>query len=244
MGLLGVLLAGEAAGGEGLRLSGARIAAGGRKGREVPLNQRDERVPVIVAGDGHDHVFRGVMARPVALKRIAAIAADQVRRAQDGAAKRSGILRLAEQVVHEVLGGILHHGDLLQDHAALLLQLPRVKHGAKREVGENIHGQGQLVVGHLGVKAGAFLAGEGVELAAGEVHLLGDVARGAVLRALENHVLDEVAQAVFLRQLVHAAHPDPHAHRAAAHMRQALARQAQAAGQGYEIKHRLRSFPC
>ena len=114
----------------------------------------------------------------------------------------------------------------------------------EREVGENIHGQGKLVVGHLGVKAGAFLAGEGVELAAGEVHLLGDVARGAVLRALENHVLDEVAQAVFLRQLVHAAHPDPHAHRAAAHMGQALARQAQAAGQGYEIKHRLRSFPC
>ena len=244
MGLLGILLAGQAAGGEGLRLRGARVAGGGRKGREMPLDQLHERVPVIVAGDGHDHVLRGVVTRPVALKRVPPIAANQVRRAQDGAAKRPGVLRLAQKIVHKVLRGILHHGDLLQDHAAFLLQLARVKHGTQREVGEDIHRQGKLVVGHLGVEAGAFLAGEGVELAAGEVHLLGDVARGAVLRALENHVLDEVAQAVFLRQLVHAAHPDPHAHRAAAHMGQALARQAQAAGQGYEIKHRLRSFPC
>ena len=55
-----------------------------------------------------------------------------------------------------------------------------------------------MLVHHLGIEAGAFLGGEGVQLSADRIHDLGNLPGGAPGRALEHHVLQEVAQAGLL----------------------------------------------
>ena len=143
---------------------------------------------------------------------------------------------------NEILRRILHHGDLLQHHAALLLQLAVVKARPQRKIADNIHRQGQILIDYLGVVAGAILAGKGVELTADLVHLLGDLPRAARLRAVEHHMLNEMGKAVFFRPLIHGAYPNPTPDGATPDMCQFFSHDAQAVGQCYVVKHVI-SFP-
>ena len=139
--------------------------------------------------------------------------------------------------MNHVLRRIVHHGDFFQHHAPLLVQFLLIEDGPKRQIGKNIHRKPEILVDHLGIKAGAFLAGKGVQLAAHHVHFFSDLPGSAVLCSLEDHVLDKVAQAVFFGQFVDAAHLDPHAHRTAVNVAELFAHHPQAVWQSDLIEH-------
>ena len=75
-------------------------------------------------------------------------------------------------------------------------------------VGENVHGLGKTVVGHVREVAGGFLAGTCVDVAAAPFYGLGYLQRGTRRRSLEEHVLDEVRDSGRLRRLVAGAGRD------------------------------------
>ena len=136
--------------------------------------------------------------------------------AQDRPGQRLiAILREHYQLVHGVLGRVLGHGDFLKHHALFALDIGFVQARMQKDVRQNVHCQRQILIHRLGVKAGAFLAGEGVQRAADRVHFLGDVARAAPLGALEQHVLNEMAHAVFRRLFIlrTARHPQAYGYR-------------------------------
>ena len=69
-------------------------------------------------------------------------------------------------------------------------------------IGQHVDRDRQMLVEDLDVVAGVFLRGEGVEMAAERVDLLGDVFGGAEPGALEEHVLHEMRDAAVLDWLV------------------------------------------
>ena len=89
-----------------------------------------------------------------------------------------GPQRLGEQVVHDVLGRVLVHVDLLEDHLALGLKVRGAKERVLLHVGEMLHRHRQVTIEHACVKARVLLGREGVHVAADRVEGLGDVARG------------------------------------------------------------------
>ena len=100
-----------------------------------------------------------------------------------------------EEVVDDVVGRVLDHPDLLQDHRLLALQLLGVEERVQQDVGQEIDRERQVLVEHLHVEAGVLLGGEGVHLAAHRVHRAGDVLGAAGGGALEDEVLDQVGDA-------------------------------------------------
>ena len=82
---------------------------------------------------------------------------------------------LGRQVVHHVLGVVLHHRDLLEHDFAL-----RVDVGEGRledHVGHHVEGDVDVVVGDARVDDGRLARGGGVELPAHRVEQLGDLRR-------------------------------------------------------------------
>ena len=92
-------------------------------------------------------------------------------------------------------------------------------------------GEGQVLVEHLHVIAGVLLRGEGVDLAANGVHLLGDAFSGAASRALEQHVLDEVRDARMRLGLVPRATSQPDADADGTHVRHSLGDETDTVGE-------------
>ena len=146
-------------------------------------------------------------------------------------------VRLAEQLIDEILRRILGHGDLLQDDAALLLQILRIEGGVQQHVAQQVERLFKVLVDDLGVIAGALLGGKRVHLAADRVHLFGDLHGAALLCALEEHVLDEVRQAVFPARLKHRSRADPQPHADGAEMRDFFGDHAKAVGQRKFVVH-------
>ena len=232
---LGGLLAGEGRHGrQGLALARALPAA------EEFLHQRQHLFGHIVARQGHHAVFRVIVLGTVGGQIPPGVRGNLLRGPQDGHARRLiPKLHPAEQLMHHILGGVLLHGDLLQDDAALLVQLPFIQGGVQGHVAEDVHRQGQILVNHLGVEAGAILARKGVELAAHRVHLLGNLPGIALLRPLKNHVLQKVRKPILPGLLHHGAHPQPHADGNRAQVRQPLAHHMQPVAQRPMVKHSL-----
>ena len=99
---------------------------------------------------------------------------------------------LREHLVHQIVGGVLHHLDLFEDDALLALDVGGCQRRTHDHVGQQIDGQRQVLVEHLDVVAGVFLGGKRVELTADRIDRLGNDLRRSARRALEQHVLDEV----------------------------------------------------
>ena len=90
--------------------------------------------------------------------------------AGDGPAQRPVAPRLVrEQVVDDVVGVVVVHRDLVEDHVALGLDVLGADQRVGDHVTEDVDGQRQVVVEHPRVEAGVLLGGEGVELAAHRV---------------------------------------------------------------------------
>ena len=152
--------------------------------------------------------------------------------AEDGAAEgMPGPDLLREEIVDEVVGGVLHHLDLLEDHRLLLLDIVRREERPHQDVAEEIHRQGQVLVEHAHVEAGVLLRGEGIHVPAYRVDGAGDRLRGAGRRPLEDEMLDEVGDPPALLGLHAGARVHPHPHRHRAHMRHRLGDEADAVGE-------------
>ena len=131
----------------------------------------------------------------------------------------------------QVIRAVRLHLDLFQNHALFLLDVLFAEQRVQHQVRQDVEGQREVLVQHLGVEAHQFLGGEGVQVAADGIHRARDVFGRAVRGALEQHVLDEVRDAVLLGRLAARAGADPHPHRDRAHVRHGFGDHADAVGQ-------------
>jgi len=133
-----------------------------------------------------------------AKKGFAAEIADGFGSAENGTAE--GMLRpetAGENVVEKIFGIVQIHLDFFEDDLALFLNVVGIELGTKDEIGDDVKGDGEVLVEDLGVEADLFLGGEGVEHAADGVHFAGDIFGGTALGTLENHMLEKMSKAVF-----------------------------------------------
>ena len=123
---------------------------------------------------------------------------------------------LGKDFVDEVVGIVLVHLDLFENHAAFAGDILGGERRMQNQIGENLKGDGNVFVEHLHVEADAFFGGEGVHVAADGIDLAGNLLRGAVLGPFEHHVLDEMRDAIRLRSFVARAGFEPNADRGGA----------------------------
>ena len=144
------------------------------------------------------------MAPPEPLDPLARHLLDRLGRAGDRAAQRAvrTPCDLREQVVHDVVGVVVVHRDLVEDHLTLGLDVRRCDQRAGQHVAEHVDRHRQVLVEDPRVVAGVLPRGVGVELAADRVERGGDVHRRAGVGALEQQVLEEVRGPVERRALV------------------------------------------
>ena len=167
---------------------------------------------------------------------VAADRLDRGRGAQHRTAERlareCGLLELVED---HVVGRVERLADLLQDDAALALQLVGIEHRVAQDVGHHLDAERHVLLQHRGVVGGDLAAGIGVEAAADILDLLGDGACRAGPGALEGHVLQHVRHAVELGGLVPRTAGDPDAERRRLDLRHLVDRDAQAVRQGGDL---------
>ena len=77
--------------------------------------------------------------------------------------------------MHQVIRAVRLHLDLFQDDALFLLDVLFAEQRMEHQVGQNVEGQREVLVEHLGVEADQFLGGEGVQVAADGIHRAGDI---------------------------------------------------------------------
>ena len=167
-------------------------------------------------------MFGGVVHRPVVgLDRPPRDRGDHLGCADHGTAEGMGAEdRLCDQVVDEVLRGVLVHGDLLQHDLALCVELleerraDHLAHDRKRDL--------EVVGGDTGVEERVLARGRRVQLRAEAVEDLGDLECAVARRALEEEVLDEVRDAGLRIALVARPGVDPVADRDRARLLESL----------------------
>ena len=152
---------------------------------------------VELSGGGEDHVAAAEALSVVAEESVLVEGGDGFGGAENGLAE--GLVFpevLGEELVDEDVGVVFVDFDLLKDDATLTLNVWVSEGGVEDQVGEDVEGDGDVVVEGLDAEADGFLAGVGVEVAADGVHFTGDVLGGAGAGAFEEHVLDEMGDAV------------------------------------------------
>jgi hypothetical protein len=144
-----------------------------------------------------------------------------------------------EKFVEEIFGIVLIHFDFLEDDLAFLGDVFGIKFWAEDEIGENVEGDGEMLIEDLGVEADLLLGGESVQHAADGVHFTGDSFSGAALGTFENHVLDEMGEAVFLGNFAAGTIADPNADGDGAHVGHGLRDDDEAVGENLFL-----NVPC
>ena len=168
----------------------------GQRAARPRFDQLDDAVVLEVAGRGDDHVRGVVVLRVVLDDRLARHRGDRLGRPEHRTAERVvGEDRLREQVVEQLVGRVVAHVDLFEDHLALGVHLLGVDGRRPDDVGEDVERELEPVVGDPHVERGVLVARERVHLAADRLDGLGDLERGAGRRALEEQVLEEVTRA-------------------------------------------------
>jgi hypothetical protein len=154
-----------------------------------------------IAGGGQHDVLGGVRRAVVALDRPTANRPDHVRAPDHGAAERvRAEHRFGGEVVNELLGVVVEHGDLLEHDVALGVEIRERRR--EDHVGHHVERPLQVLVGDARVEQRRLARGRGVQLAAQLVEDLGDLLRGVPRRAAEEQVLDEVRDAGLAGRLV------------------------------------------
>jgi hypothetical protein len=151
-----------------------------------------------VASGGDDDVIGRKPILKTAKKGFATEIADGFRSTENGTAE--GMFRpkaAGENIVEEIFGIVQIHLDFFEDDLALFLNVVGVKLGTKDEIGDDVKGDGEMLVEDLGVETDLLLGGKGVKHAADGIHFAGDVFGRTALGTLEDHMLEEMSQAVF-----------------------------------------------
>ncbi|GIU90805.1 MAG: hypothetical protein KatS3mg010_1904 [Acidimicrobiia bacterium] len=218
--------------GDGNRRCGRRVLAFGTVAvprREPGLAQRDDALVREVPGRREHDVRRPVVRPVVPDDRVAGHRRDALVRTDHLSPERVvREERTVEHVVHEVVGRVVAHGDLLEDHLALRLDLVGAQRRAPQHVGEDVERELQVLVGDAHVEHRVLVRGEGVHLAADGLDGRRELPSAAFLGALEQQVLEEVARAPLAGALVAPAAADPGADGHRPQVRQRLGDDAQA----------------
>ena len=90
--------------------------------------------------------------------------------------------RRREHVVHEIVGRVVAHADLFEDHLTLGLDVVGTQRRRPHDVGEDVEREREALIGNAHVERGELLGGERVHVAAHRLDLLGDLDRGAAAR--------------------------------------------------------------
>lgn len=124
-------------------------------------------------------------------------------------AKCRGEQRLAETLV----GVVLHHVDLTQDHVLLAGHLIRWQRRVQDHVREEVDGDRHVLAGQIDIVHRAVEGGVRIDIAAVGLDRGADFSARAALGPLEEQVLEVVGHAGALqRVLMDAAGLDPHLH--------------------------------
>ena len=115
--------------------------------------------------------------------------------------------RMAQDVEHLLLGIVLVHRDLLEDHRALGVDV--LKRRPEHHVRHHVEGLGQVLVDHPGIDGGRLLARARVQLGAHAVEDLVDLERAVLRGSLEQQVLEQVGESRLLFGLGPGARADP-----------------------------------
>ena len=176
---------------------------------------RSTRLLVLHVPHGGNHQVVPPVALLEELQNLCALeCVDGVPRPEDGHAQGVPLPEmLLEDVVDVLVGRVLHHADLLEDDGFLLVDVIEVEQRVDEDVGQQVDGQREVVVGHLDVERRQLLAGEGVHHAPDGIDVGGDVKGRPPGRPLEEHVLDEVGRPVDPLVLVARAAGNPGADR-------------------------------
>ncbi len=134
---------------------------------------------------------------------------------------------LGKDLVHQVVGVVLVHLDLFEDHAPLTLDIALGKGRVQHQVAQHIECRRHMLIQHLDVEADGFLARKGVQVAADRVHFARNPLRRSRLGSLEHHVFHKMRDPVQLRDLMPRARPHPYAHCHRAHVLHPLSQDGQ-----------------
>ena len=202
--------------------SGSRCA-GRQEVAKLLLRKIENLLVGDVASGGDDDMVGRKPVLEAAKKRFAAEIADGFGSAKDGAAEGMfGPETAGENVVEKIFGIVQIHLDFFEDDLALFIDVAGIELGTKNEIGDDVEGDGEMLVENFGVEADLFLRGEGIEHAANGIHFAGDVFGGTALGTLENHVLEEMSKAVFGGGFAAGTVANPDADRDGAYMLHSL----------------------
>ncbi len=144
----------------------------------MPLGQLHHALMGEVAGGGDDDVPRRVVAVHVIDQRAALERADHPFPSEHRASHRLlGKRRLLEMVEDDVVRRVVGLADLLQDDAALALDLLGGEGAVGQDVADDVGPERQVLLQQLDVVGGLLARGVGVDVAADILDLLGDLRR-------------------------------------------------------------------
>ena len=186
----------------------------GRRGAELLRDHRDDLIPGEASGHRDQDAGRGIAARVVSGDRVARESRDGFDGAEDPIAERMPPPdQLREEVVNAIVRRVLVVVNLLGDDVLLPLDLDGIEAGPQREVGQDVHGQVQVLFQDPGVQAGHLAPGESVEMPADRLDRERDLEGVAMPGTLEDHVLEEVGHPRLPRRFVTGPDTDPGADR-------------------------------
>ena len=148
------------------------VLAGGTGGEIAKFLHRqvDDARVFQVAGRGHEDVAGVVMTAEIAREALAVEAADGLSRAQDRPPQgMAAPVALREDLVHQVVGRVLHHLDLFPDHLGLLRNVFRLEQRVLHQVRQDVEGPRQVLVQDLDGEARVFFGRESVKVAANRI---------------------------------------------------------------------------
>jgi hypothetical protein len=167
-------------------------------------------IVVHVAGHGHHDVLRMVRALVQVAKVTHAERRHGVPRAENRVTVRMRAPeRLVMQLEHEVVRGVIHHADLLEDHLALEGQVRRAQRRPKDQVRDDIRRLWQVLIENASLERRVFSRGVRIERAAEHLERERNVLGRPIARALEHHVFEHVRHAHAFARLVNRGGTDP-----------------------------------
>src|SRR6185312_16804164 len=92
---------------------------------------------------------------------------------------------LSEDFMNEVVGIVLVHLDLFENHAALARDVLVIKDRIQHQIAQNVERNREMFIQNFDAEADALFRGEGINVTADRIHLTSNAFCRAVLGSLE-----------------------------------------------------------
>ena len=174
-----------------------------RAPRQKTLYELHELIVFHIPGGNDDEVRRLEYPTVILLRRGVIECTNCFHSTRDRKTERMrGKVRTTKDLAKELLGRVVGHLQLLDDHALLALHFLLVELRIAEHIGEKVECVFKLVVDHLDRESGFFMRRECFERTAESILLDGDVECGSFLSPFKDSVFDEVSDTVEFIRLV------------------------------------------